>query len=602
MKYIVVIIFLISTIMLSGLAIDEELEQARGRFGQIIVGRGEAESELEADRIALQDLTSQILVTVQGSFKNIAKEDGVTVEEYCEKVVTTYSNVKLANAIKLVESKGKAVIVYRYITNEEKERLFRERRSQILNFVIEGERALKKDNITDALRNYYWALILLKSHPDGESISYFWGDDERLLQIALPSEMEKILAKIKIELINSKSEANSNCTELVFQVSYNNQPVNGLLINYHDGYRWSQQTKWTNGLEYININNTTLKSQKRLVFKIDYTFANHSFCEEISKAMNSISPITLQYSEKSVELTKKDFALQKKKNNDFTYDSSVSKTTESIINDVLDAISTKDLVQARKHFTAKGFQQFNALMGYGNAAIIPSKTTIKQAEFTDNKVIRSIPMKFSFSSSKENFTERVNFILDKNEKIDGISFALSQEACSDILNKDFATDEEKMLIINFVEQYKTAYCLKDIDFIQKVFSNDALIIVGNVVRTEPDKFNDKLYGQLNKTTVEYVKLNKEQYVERLAKQFNNQEFINIRFSDNSIDKVMSDNNKVFGIQIAQYYYSASYADAGYLFLMFDLHDIKHPKIMVRSWQPEKNEDGSIIGLENFSWE
>ncbi len=241
-------------------------------------------------------------------------------------------------------------------------------------------------------------------------------------------------------------------------------------------------------------------------------------------------------------------------------------------------------------------------MGYGDALIIPQKTNLKQIQVADSKIIRSIPMKFKFLTSNEEFTERVNFIFDKDEKIDGISFTLSQEACQDIINQDFASDEEKAIIINFLEQYKTAYCLKDSVFINNVFSNDALIIVGRVVKSQPDQINDMLYGQLNKTTVKYVKLNKKEYIERLSKQFENKEFINIRFTDNAIDKVMHKDKRIFGIQIAQYYYSSNYADQGYLFLMFDLNDIEHPKIMVRSWQPQKNADGSIIGLEDFSWE
>jgi hypothetical protein len=58
-------------------------------------------------------------------------------------------------------------------------------------------------------------------------------------------------------------------------------------------------------------------------------------------------------------------------------------------------------------------------------------------------------------------------------------------------------------------------------------------------------------------------------------------------------------DKVYGIQIAQHYHSSNYADKGYLFLMLDLNDTLNPRIYVRSWQPEKNPDGSIIGLADF---
>jgi len=603
MKNILVLLFLVSVLVIFGADIETQLAQEKMRLGDLVVGQGLADTLEEADQLALQDLTSQIVVTVKSSFVDRAKEDGVSVEEYCERVVKTYSEVELVGATKLSGKEGKQCKVYRFITVSNKEKIFRDRKSQIINLVVEGEMALSKSNLTDALRNYYWALLLLKSHPDSKTMTYYFGTQERILEIALPAEMESILAKIKIDLVSISTKENANCSELVLEASSNGKKVGGLLVNFHDGYRWSQPTKWTNGTEFITLNNTTLTNQKKLIFKIDYTFANHSFIKDIDSAIGNIPLIELKYAEKEVLLTKREMKKHTQKSEKlFTFDKSVKKANETAINNILTAICDKDLVRVRRDFTASGFQQFNSLMGYGNAVIIPTKTSIKQVNIAHNEVLRSVPMKFNFSSSNEDFTEKVNFIFDKEGKVDGVSFALSHQACSDIVDKDFATDAEKAIIINFIEQYKTAYCLKDLDFIKDVFSNDALIIVGKMVKAEPDKVNDMLYGQLNKTTVKYVKLNKTQYIDRLSAQFDRNDFINIHFSDNSIDRVESDSSKVFGIQIAQYYYSSNYSDAGYLFLMFDLHDIKSPKIMVRSWQPEKSEDGSIIGLEEFEWE
>lgn len=604
MKYMLLFLFLGTTLFISGWEIDNQLGNERLRLGDLIVGSGEATTEEEADQIALQDLTSQIVVTVKSSFESRAKEDGITVSEYCERVVKTYSDVKLHNAMKLTEKQRNRVLVYRYITQESKERIFANRKNQIYSLISEGEKALEKDYVADGLRNFYWALMLLKSHPEATTMKYYFDNDkkERLLQVALPSEMERLLAMITIRLEDIDSKPDANCSELVFKAFYKNKPIDDLLVNHHDGYRWSQPTKWSNGLGYISVLKTTLQNQRRIRFKIDYTFANHSFTGDISSSVDSFALIELRNCEKEVVLTDQILKAYEQQDSKFTFDKSVSKPNSFAINEVLTAIEKKDLVSVRKNFTATGFQQFNALMGYGDAVVIPIKTTLKQVTNANNEIVRSVPMKFNFLTSEENFTEKVNFIFAENGKIDGISFALSEQACSDIIKKDFATDEEKMIIINFIEQYKTSYCLKDLEFIKNVFSNDALIIVGRVVHLEPDEDNDMLYNQLNKTTVEYVKLNKQQYIERLSNQFNNKDFINVRFFNNSVDRVMSDNSKLFGIQIAQYYYSSNYSDTGYLFLMFDLHDIKHPKIMVRSWQPEKNKDGTIVGLENFLWD
>ena len=87
-------------------------------------------------------------------------------------------------------------------------------------------------------------------------------------------------------------------------------------------------------------------------------------------------------------------------------------------------------------------------------------------------------------------------------------------------------------------------------------------------------------------------------MERLKMVFNRNEFINIQFEDNLVRKTEK-NEKIYGIQIAQHYYSSTYADKGYLFLMIDLNDTINPKIYIRTWQPQKNPDGSIFGLEDF---
>ena len=145
-----------------------------------------------------------------------------------------------------------------------------------------------------------------------------------------------------------------------------------------------------------------------------------------------------------------------------------------------------------------------------------------------------------------------------------------------------------------MEYYKTAYCLKKIDFVQNVFADNALIIIGNVLKQ--DKPIENMYQKLD--NVEYIRLTKQEYIERLKHVFYSNEFVNVNFEKSIVKKVNGD-DKIYGIQIAQNYWSSNYADKGYLFLMIDLNDPQQPRIYVRSWQPQKNPDGSIIGLEDF---
>ena len=84
--------------------------------------------------------------------------------------------------------------------------------------------------------------------------------------------------------------------------------------------------------------------------------------------------------------------------------------------------------------------------------------------------------------------------------------------------------------------------------------------------------------------VKYTRQDKETYIKNLEKSFASNEFINIRFTDNTISK-MGKGGDTFGIQIHQDYYSSSYGDTGYLFLMVDVNNPDNPIIKVRTWQP-----------------
>lgn len=57
--------------------------------------------------------------------------------------------------------------------------------------------------------------------------------------------------------------------------------------------------------------------------------------------------------------------------------------------------------------------------------------------------------------------------------------------------------------------------------------------------------------------------------------------------------------ELYSIQIEQDYYSTTYGDHGYLFLMVDLNDAEHPLIKVRTWQPEKDPNFGLYGPGDF---
>ena len=134
------------------------------------------------------------------------------------------------------------------------------------------------------------------------------------------------------------------------------------------------------------------------------------------------------------------------------------------------------------------------------------------------------------------------------------------------------------VILHYTECLRTAYEVKDIDFISQVFSEDALIIVGKVIQQQKEG------GFLNVRQVEYNLRTKKQYLQQLAKVFAANEQIRLLFSQ---QKVVQHPTKqgFYGVTLKQGYRSDTYADEGYLFLLWDFRNPEQPQIHVRTWQP-----------------
>ena len=147
--------------------------------------------------------------------------------------------------------------------------------------------------------------------------------------------------------------------------------------------------------------------------------------------------------------------------------------------------------------------------------------------------------------------------------------------------------------MNFLESYKTAYALKRLDYISSIFDEDALIITGRVLKPA-GKVNEFGAGKY----VSFTRQSKSEYIKRLSNVFRSQEFINIQFTDCDVTK-LGKAPGLYGIRLRQKYFSSSYSDTGYLFILVDLHNPDTPVIHVRTWQEEPDKNFGIIGPYDF---
>ena len=212
--------------------------------------------------------------------------------------------------------------------------------------------------------------------------------------------------------------------------------------------------------------------------------------------------------------------------------------------------------------------------------------------------IRNIPFVFTKFADSDNFRE-VAVTFDYSGKIKSFNITLPQNVYEPIFeeNNEVTDMRRRQIVLDYVEQFRTAYDTKDIDFMEKVFSDDALIIVGRVVKTV------KTDSYLPSTAkIEYLKKSKQQYLNDLRRVFQYNKRIHVDFQDVKVLRHPAKDGW-YGVQLKQNYSSDRYNDEGYLFLLWDFTaGDDRPQIHVRVWQPDKIEGRPINEDEIFSME
>jgi hypothetical protein len=253
----------------------------------------------------------------------------------------------------------------------------------------------------------------------------------------------------------------------------------------------------------------------------------------------------------------------------------------NIVGPLIEAIETHDYDAVRPLCSENGWKWFEKLIKYGNARII-ERDSLQITAFAKGYLVRGIKARFDFKKNNKSFVEDLVFYI-KDGAIEGINFGLEKSALDDINNHSMWEAESRLVLVNFLENYKTAYALERLDYLNAVLSEDALIIVGNRI---PVKKTSEVTA-VNAENYEHNRLTKSQYMKQLERVFAKQEYVNIQFEDASVKKT-SRNSERYEVVIKQNYYSASYADKGYLYLLADISDPESPTIYVRVWDENRN--------------
>lgn len=569
-----------------------------------LYGEGWGASDAEADKHALADLISKISVNVSSTFtvtEDELQQNGQTnSESYARSKVETYSQATLTNTGKIVIAHEPDAHIGRYILRSEIAKIFKSRENRIKEMIGLAKQGERLGKIDDALRYYYWAFCLLKTLQRPNETTYTDESGTHILINWIPNQMNAVFDNISIRPIKTEN----NVMEIA--VEYKNRPVDSFDYTYFDGQNWSNIYSARDGRGVIELSPGAITDNIRI--KCEYEYRNEAHIDnEIENVFNIVkgqafrkSYITV--SGAAVNATQPEqnaavSAIETSETNSIA--SAIDETPYRLIMDnVLNAIASKNYNAAEQYFTPNGADMFRKLINYGKARILDS-ANLQFSEIDGKTVCRNAAMSFSFRNGmRKSFVEDVVFTFNSDKKIDYIAFGLGDRAQNDILNKGEWSLTARNAIMNFLENYKTAYALKRLDYIEQVFDDNAVIISGCVIRRPKGRELENSEQFISNQYVRYTRVNKDEYIDRLRRSFAGKEFINIRFSNNDVRK-MSKGGELYCIQIKQDYYSSNYGDSGYLFLMVDLNRPDAPIIKVRTWQPQPDPDFGLIGPEFF---
>lgn len=201
-------------------------------------------------------------------------------------------------------------------------------------------------------------------------------------------------------------------------------------------------------------------------------------------------------------------------------------------------------------------------------------------------VIRNIytqvnPMIEDYSDEPE---RALTIRLTRDGQIASVAMAASDAVYGRIMEQGLSvTDlERRTTILSFVENYRSFYDEKDLNSIDRVFSDDAIIITGTV----PMQRNVSSDMGSWREQIKYKVQNKPQYLSSLAANFKRNKYIKVTFSDVEVVRHPANPN-YYGVTLHQHWKSSTYEDDGYLLLIWEFHDGKDPIIHYRTWQPDR---------------
>lgn len=585
-------------------------------------GEGRGATDREAMATALEDLSRQIsakvdfIETETGSSTNTAEE----VRLIQERTITSCLNIQGYQKI-TYESSADQAAPYRAFLYYERSKFQEARqaelkrlRQRVLDLIDEAADQEEKMNIADALRLYNWALNLANYYgiADKGPIT-----ENRNIDLWCTDKIKQILTNIDVELDQEVDYNDSMYDKYAINshVTYYGFPVTALDIKYDDGesnkdlrvrngegtllfpdlsgmnaismhikYHYSGDNELTQEMKIV-YDNPTVRFDEYSLRKIPFQTNGNKL---VAKTNGKTQQVTKVAKESTSAVTS--YAKGLAEEVDHRYLTGDQATPYVTVAQTLEsALRAGDLTSVSPWLSTQAQKQLTDLFKTGKVSVVKKgEYSVEQADH----YVRCGSIPISVKNGGNTRNERLVLRFDDNQKVESISLALSADAENDIFEKgsDWALDS-RYALLKFMEDYQTAFALRDADYLDAIFNGNAVIITGVLKSTQNDYFIDggRILSNADDNVI-YRQYSKDAYIQHLRDLFSNpyNKYLYLVFDDARIDKAPAPSSmrEVFWIELKQHYNSSIYSDTGYLTLQIGMRS-EGSQIYVRTWTPHE---------------
>ncbi len=573
-------------------------------------GDATAELEQEATDHALKNLVQSIAVNISSQMTRVVAEKNGKLSDTYENVVNSYSNATLRDVKYLKQPVAGGIEVFAYIERSEVTKMFEERKALVRNIFETAAQCQEDMNIADALKYYYFAIILMNSIPD-KTVEY----QSKNLLLEIPLRINEVINNTKFRLVADK-KLSAKERELHFEVTTFNKPIRNLDFSCWDGVS-QVNVRAVDGVGIFRLIGASASFDK-IDLAIKYLYyesreelkevadlwgvvVKPSFKNSQNVALTIQSP--QQPSPKPVAdaVVKKgnaQFSLQLNNKENAPKIESISANTLKFV----EVLSLKNAEAIRKEYAADPFlsDKLANLVRYNNPEPIDQVIAADVNKTATGWEVRKIRVLTKYSSLNRQATEYLILDFDENGNFNDVNFGTVEQLYEQFAEQGTYGNDwgNRQTIVKFVEKYRSAFLTRNMPMLDSMFAEEAVIIIGRELK-KGKKSDNYQYAKMTEQQpdIQYVQYTKKQYLENQKKAFKNQKDIFLGYSTFKINKK---NNMpgTYGISMKQHYAATTYADEGHLFLLVDfLQD--QPQIYVRSWQPREWSEDAMIKLANF---